>query len=138
MKRPPNYNTKQGEAILKYIATLGGEHVTIEQIAAHFAEEGNSIGITTIYRHMDKLLSSGRVRKFVFDGVAGACYQYIDVNEDPLDCFHLKCEDCGELIHLQNDLLGEIENRIWDDYIFKVNTMRTVFYGKCKACLKAD
>ncbi len=134
MKRPANYRTKQREAILGYIVSLGGEHVTAARIAGHFADDA-PIGRATIYRHLEKLTNSGKLRKFTADGVSGACYQYA---EDDAGChthLHLKCECCGALMHLQCDTLGELQRHIYDKHAFEVNTSKTVLYGRCDSCI---
>ena len=135
MRRSVNYNTKQSRAIIGYIASLGGAHVTAAQIVAHFEKEKVAIGRTTVYRHLDKLTESGKLRKFTTDGVSGACYQYADAKEICREHFHLKCEDCGELLHLECGALSEIQNHIFDEHAFKINALKTVLYGKCDNCL---
>ena len=132
--RPSNYNTKQREAILAYIASLGNTHVTAAQIVSHFENENISVGRTTIYRHIDKLIQDGKLRKYNVDGITGACYQYIVNNNDRYNQLLLKCEDCGELIHLKCNELDEIHRHIYINHTFKVNTKKTVFYGKCELC----
>ncbi|MEL7565084.1 MAG: transcriptional repressor [Dehalobacterium sp.] len=134
MKRSANYHTKQSEAILTYIASLNGEHVTVDQIMKHFDKMDFPIGLTTIYRHLDKLVESGKVRKYTLDGVSGACYQYI-IDEDKRMYFHLKCEDCGALFHLQCGVLDKIQQHVYEGHSFQINTIKTVFYGKCANCL---
>lgn len=138
MKRPENYNTKQSEAILSYISSLGGAHVTVGQVVEHFEEKNFPVGLTTVYRHLDKLVDSGKVRKYNIDGVTGACYQYVNGGDDCQEHFHLKCECCGKLLHLQCGLLDKIEQHISEEHTFQINTMKTVFYGRCKGCQNND
>ncbi len=135
MKRPENYNTKQREAIIDYIVSLNGEHVTAGQIMQHFAGQGFSIGLTTIYRHLDRLVESGTLRRYTLDGTSGACYQY-DAEEENPDYFHLKCEECGALLHLKCGTLDGIRQHVFQDHAFEINAMKTVFYGKCAGCLE--
>ena len=136
MTRPKNYKTKQRQAILSYIVSLDGTHVTAAQIAAHFEKEAAPIGKTTIYRHLDKLTESGVLRRYVTDGISGACYQYVGSGEDCGVHLHLKCEDCGELLHLECEALSDLERHISANHAFQVNTMKTVLYGKCDDCLQ--
>jgi len=138
MKRPVRYNTKQRKAILSYIASLSGSHITAAQITAHFENEDFPIGRTTIYRHLDKLTENGRVRKYTIDGISGACFQYVNCDEDCPADFHLKCESCGALIHLQCDMLKEIKQHMSDQHAFQINSVKTVFYGKCGNCNEND
>ena len=138
MGRDASYKTKQQAAIVSYLASLNGEHVTVSRIAEHFHNSRNSIGVTTIYRHLEKLVTAGTVRKYAIDGTAGACFQYVDPFSDPCNHFHLKCEACGRLIHLQCDFLSDLERHFISDHDFYLNPARTAFYGKCSACAADD
>ena len=92
MKRPSKYNTKQSEAIISYLISLKGKHTTAAQIASYFKRRV-TIGLATIYRHLDTLVQNGKVNKYTLDGVSGACYQYLSGNK--LNQTLLKCERCG-------------------------------------------
>jgi len=136
MARPGNYKTKQHDAILDYIISLGGAHVTASQIARHLEKEALPIGRATIYRQLDKLTENGILRRYVTDGISGACYQY-EGRKEPCDAhLHLKCESCGELLHLECEALGDLERHVLDEHAFQVNATKTVLYGKCDGCLQ--
>lgn len=139
MKRPYNYNTKQREAILAHIASLKGAHVTVNQIVQHFEDGNFSIGQTTIYRHLERLVQEGAVKKYLLDGIIGACYQYIEREDDNWnEHYHLKCGECGELLHVRCDYVDGITSHIAENHDFQVDTNRTIFYGRCSNCRKAD
>ena len=133
-RRSANYNTKQGEIIFNYILSLSGSHVTAAQILEHFTKEGIPIGRTTIYRHLEKLTESGKLRKYITDGISGACYQHLDHREGCRAHLHLKCESCGELQHIDCGVLSEMQQHVFDNHDFHVNLMKTVLYGKCAKC----
>jgi Fur family ferric uptake transcriptional regulator len=145
LKRSAGYNTKQRQAILAYIASLGGSHVTAGQIAGHFGSVGFPIGLTTVYRHLDKLVQSGKVRRYIMEGASASCYQYeyvggdsgagANVRGDGAEHFHLKCEDCGTLLHLRCEILSEFPRRVYEEHTFRIDASKTVFYGKCADCL---
>jgi len=135
MKRSETYNTKQRELILEYIISLKDAHVTAAQIIEHFEKEVSRIGRTTIYRHLDKLTESGKIRRYITDGITGACFQYVDDKENCHIHLHLKCESCGELQHLECNTLTEIQQHIFKRHSFEVNALKTVLYGKCVTCL---
>jgi len=132
--RTTNYNTKQREAIIGYIGSLKDEHVTAAQIVRYFKQENVAIGRTTIYRHVEKLTQTGKLRRYVTDGVSGACYQNTDDTEDCQTHLHLKCEDCGELQHMECEELSGIRQHFLLDHGFSINASKTVFYGKCGNC----
>ena len=136
MKRPDNYDTRQRKAIVDYIASLEGAHVTAAQIAEHFGQGDVAIGRTTIYRHLDKLVQSGQVRRYTTDGIAGACYQYVGDSESCNAHIHLKCDGCGGLFHSISDDLDDIQRYVSDKYAFQINNLKTVLYGECESCSK--
>jgi Fur family ferric uptake transcriptional regulator len=133
-RRPSAYNTQQGKLILDYMASLGDTHVTVYQILRHFEDEGADIGQTTIYRRLEKLTRDGKIRKYFLGENKSACYQYVDPRKICQEHFHLKCEACGRLIHLDCGLLSEIQQHILDKHKFEINMLKMIFYGKCKKC----
>ena len=138
MSRSSIYHTRQRDAVLSYIASLGGTHVTATQIAEHFAALETPIGRTTIYRQLDKLTASGEIRRFITDGISGACYQLADRAAHCETHLHLKCDDCGKLEHLDCDALEEMHHHVQAEHAFLVNSIKTVLYGKCASCQQAQ
>jgi Fur family ferric uptake transcriptional regulator len=136
-KRPVNYHTRQGQRILDYMKSLGGGHVTVNQIARHFEDAEDFVGQTTIYRHLEKLAAQGKIRKYMLNEGKSACYQYVDTDEKCREHFHLKCEVCGGLIHAECDILDGIQRHLLVMHDFQINMLKTVFYGTCKKCLSA-
>jgi Fur family ferric uptake transcriptional regulator len=134
-KRPASYHTRQGQCILDYLKSLGGSHVTVHQIVRHFEDAEEVIGQTTVYRHLEKLTTQGKIRKYVLNEDKSACYQYVDNEASCREHFHLKCEICGSLIHVDCDFLDEIEGHFRSEHDFQINMLKTVFYGTCKQCV---
>jgi Fur family ferric uptake transcriptional regulator len=136
-KRPASYRTRQGEEILDYMKSLGGRHVTVSGMVRYFAGRDGNIGQTTIYRRLEKLAAEGAIRKYTLGDGKSACYQYVDNRAACREHFHLICERCGVLIHVDCDLLEEIRAHLLLEHDFRVDTLKTVFYGLCDACLSA-
>jgi Fur family ferric uptake transcriptional regulator len=132
--RSAKYTTQQGRRILEYLAALGDKHSTVEQIVQHFKKQKPAIGQTTVYRHLEKLNNSGVLRRFVLDE-GSACYQFVE-SAACQEHFHLKCEKCGGLIHLECTLLDEIQTHVLKEHSFQINALKTIFYGTCKRCLQ--
>jgi Fe2+/Zn2+ uptake regulation proteins len=124
MKRPSNYQTKQGEAILEFLRQNSENHVTAADVSAAL-----DISLPTVYRRLSSLSESGLVRKYVLEKESSACYQYAD--DCPHDHFHLKCEGCETLVHMDK---AAFPDSMFQGYDFKVNINKTVFYGMCKKC----
>jgi Fur family ferric uptake transcriptional regulator len=136
MEHPSVYKTKQREAILAFLSSLEGEHVTAAEIAAHFRDAGSAVGLTTVYRHLEKLTQAGLVTKYMIDGVSATCYQAVR-GQECREHFHLKCESCGALVHMQCDLLDQLAGHFREGHGFALNPGKTVFYGLCRNCEKS-
>lgn len=132
MGREKGYKTRQKEAILEFFKGAD-RHVTVNEVANYLRESGNPVGVTTVYRYIDTLLSSGLVQKYMLEGENSAVYEYIGS-----DCcrnhFHLKCELCGKLIHMECDQMRVLYDHVQMDHDFQVSSSKTVFWGKCGSC----
>ncbi len=129
------YNTRQKQIILEYLIANSGKHIKALQIFEDLNKAGITIGISTIYRYLDKLVSSGEIKRYILNGNDGACYQY-DSNQESLQSeYHLRCSKCGELFHFKCDRLSQISQDLNDEGI-SVNLSNTVFSGICKSCRK--
>lgn len=137
MNKSP-YKTRQQELLLSYLESRKGEHFTAEDVRAHFAQKEISMGTATIYRHLEKLVTAGSVNKYVIDEHSAACFEYTghccSEAERAEEHFHLKCEHCGALIHLECDELCQIRAHLFKSHGFVLNPLRTVFYGTCASC----
>lgn len=136
LPRKSQYRTKQMMQLLEYLKSIPGEHVTVNDICDHFKQEGISVGITTIYRQLEKMVEHGEVAKYIVDGTSSACFEYIghDHEETCVDNYHCKCEKCGKLIHLKCSEVKQLEEHILKEHRFKIDSRRTIFYGICEEC----
>lgn len=131
------YKTKQKELLLTYLETVPGVHITAGDACAWFKERGTPIGQSTIYRQLESLVDEGLVNKYIIDATSPACFEYVgaDSHVHAEVCFHCKCEKCGRLIHLHCDELEEIQAHLLTEHRFKIDPLRTVFYGLCEDCM---
>lgn len=130
------YKTKQMTELLVFLKSKKGRHVTVNEICDYFKEKGISVGTTTIYRHLEKMVNEGTVAKYVVDGTSSACFEYVGEGNSDKDMvsYHCKCEKCGRLIHLQCDEVENLRNHMIEHHDFQMDPLRTVFYGICSKC----
>lgn len=132
---PEQYRTAQRNRILEYLMENSDRHITVEDCTVALRQSGKTVGQTTVYRFMEKLVEEGRVRKFTSDGIA-ACFQYIDSTACHSH-FHLKCLTCGKLIHLSCSYLEQLEQHVRHEHDFTIHSGRTIFYGVCHDCTQS-
>lgn len=134
--RRSRYQTKQMAQMLQFLEERKGMHVTAGDISTYFKEQGISVGTTTVYRHLDRMVEQGLVAKYVVDGSSSACYEYIGDSCSKNACYHCKCEVCGKLIHLHCEEVETLCRHMKEHHDFVMDPQRTVFYGICSDCRK--
>lgn len=132
------YKTKQQDLVLSFLKTTNGAHFTVDDVKKHFLEKDCTLGVATIYRQLEKFIADGSVVKYFIDDKSAACFQYVagecECAESEKKHFHIKCEKCGKLIHLDCGELEHLQNHLAEKHGIKLNPFRTVFYGTCADC----
>lgn len=137
MNNSTHYKTRQKAQLLNYMKSRRFTHVTVGEILRHFQENGVSMSAATVYRNIENMVDQGIVKKYTVDGMSGACFEYTGDSEcESSECFHFKCEKCGELRHFHCKELSDTQKHMLKDHGFAMNSLRTVFYGKCEICSK--
>lgn len=124
-----SYNTKQKEIISDALKKHKKEF-TIKEI---YNELDGKIGLTTIYRTVDKLVGDEVINKYI--GVDNITYyQYLE-KCDKDNHFFLKCEKCGGIIHVDCDCIEDLSNHISliHHFLLKDNI---IINGICSNCSK--
>lgn len=126
------YKTKQRERILQSLKDNPDKHMSVDDIIGALNSRGETVGKTTVYRYVDKLCTEGLVRKYVLPEGEGACYQLCDIKCK--EHFHLKCVECGVLIHTECAFLSEVASHVMKEHEFAIDSGLTVLYGMCGSC----
>ena len=129
------YMTRQQQAVLKCIESCPGGRATAMDLMQMLRQEGQTVGLSTVYRQLEKLVAQGKVHKLLTE--EGACYQYCDKTVHR-DCFLLQCEGCGAIFHMDCSHLGELYGHLLESHGFAINPRRTMFYGLCGTCREAE
>lgn len=133
-----SYNTRQGSLILSLLQSEPGKHFTADDIITELAKGEKAVGKATVYRHLDKLIKQGVVRKYIADEGQSACFEFIDKSGDCAAHYHLKCSSCGELLHVECEYLDEVSHHISKHHGFVISPEKTVLYGLCEKCREAE
>ena len=130
------YKTRHSEEMLEFLETMQGKHVTVADVCEFFKGQGKNIGMTTVYRQMERMVDEGLVNKYVIDANTPACFEFTGAGShcDSEVCFHCKCTKCGRLIHLDCDELRIMQEHLLGEHGFELDPQRTVFYGLCEFC----
>lgn len=131
------YITKQKNIVLECLKKHKNENLTSDNIINFLKNDGYYVSNATVYRHLSKLLETKTIRR-ILDKNGVYVYRYFGSSENCESHFHLVCDSCGSLIHLECENLKQIYEHIKKHHGFSVDGIKTVFYGKCEKCLMED
>ena len=123
-----SYNTKQKEKILNIIKNKKKEF-TAKDI---YNDLNKKVGLTTIYRLIDKLVKEHKLTKSINDNNI-TYYQYLEECNN-MNHFYLKCINCGELIHIDCECIDALSNHLFKSHNFIPNKEHIIINGICKKC----
>lgn len=124
------YNTGKKEQILAFLRKNSELSFTLEEISSAITPDGH--GKSTVYRIVSELVEYKDVKR-ISDGKTRHCtYQYIGHGEC-LSHFHLKCRDCGKLIHLDESISKSFKSTLISYGGFLIED-GSIIFGKCADC----
>lgn len=125
-----SYSTKQKDLILDVIKSRKKEF-TVKDI---YDEVKKDVGLTTIYRLVDKLVKEGYINKNISnDNIT--TYEYLEKCDEE-NHFYLKCNMCKRLEHVDCGCIDDLYKHINKEHSFKLNKENIVINGICKKCAK--
>ena len=129
------YNTKQKQTLINFFKNNNDKQYSIKEITD--ALTPSNVGKSTIYRLIDKMTEEGCIRRFRGSGKS-VLYQYVGEHHECDSHFHLKCVECGLLIHLECDCMSTLNEHINEHHKFKIDTSKTILYGLCSHCRQKE
>src|SRR5579884_1818102 len=120
--------TPQRHMILSVIQETD-DHLSIEQIAERVQQRNPYVSLSTIYRTLELLRKLGLVRENHLPGEQPH-YEAARGNAH----HHLICRGCHATIHLDETLLGNLNERLQEEYHFHNLTLDLVAAGYCASC----
>ena len=134
--RSTSYNTAGKKALIEYMSRNAHRQFTVEELFAALTEAGASVGKSSLYRILERLVSDGAVRKFKESELSSSVFQYIGSDEECCRHLHLKCADCGKLVHLECPNSIELLRHIYEEHNFSIDSKKSVLYGRFRDCQK--
>ena len=128
-------STRQKNLILRCLNAAKGDHLTAEALVDRLKASGTPVSKATVYRFLAELEEAGRVRRYRGPDGGPALIEYSgDATEDEED-YHLLCETCGTMLHINSEPLREAFHRFADENDHAIDESRLVLYGRCPGCV---
>jgi len=129
--------TRQGEAVRDALSATGGFR-SAQDVYATLRTQGEAVGLSTVYRHLQSLVDAGTV-DVIHTPEGEATYRYcgtgVPGGSDPHH--HLVCRRCGRTEELEGRVVerwaGEVAER--HGYVKVDHTVE--LFGLCAGCAAA-
>ncbi len=126
------YSTKQKSSIINLLKENSDKLLSPDKISDLLKEKNETVGKATLYRYLDNLVLTKEVRKsynpetnsFEYQLCQGNCSEHL----------HLKCKNCGIVIHLGCEETKEYLNHISLEHGFIIDHFSSTIYGLCPKC----
>ena len=128
------YNTAGRRRLVAFMESHSDRPYTVEELYEALTADGSEIGKSSLYRLLDKLCGEGVLRKFREHEDSAATYQYVGDDTDCEQHLHLKCAQCGRLIHLECGRSRELVVHILHEHGFRIDSKKSVLWGLCRDC----
>lgn len=105
------------------------QHLSVEQITERVQKRNPYVSLSTVYRTLELLRELGLVRE---NHLAGEQPHY-EAAEGQAH-HHLVCRRCRAIIHLDESLLGNLNEQLQQQYSYHSLTLDLVAAGYCEDC----
>jgi Fur family ferric uptake transcriptional regulator len=127
--------TKPRLAVLSCVLGADGDHLSAEEVLGQVAARNAGVHRATVYRTLDGLAAAGVLRHVHLDRGLTA-YHVVD-QPAPTGHLHAQCADCGRVVDLPPDVLGDTAERVRRASGFRLDASHVALSGRCEACAAA-
>ncbi len=128
------YKTHQKEMLLDFLKEHPDRQFSVDELTEEMEKLfSDAPGKSTVYRLIGRLVDMGTVKRFVKGNSRQFLYQ-IAGSEECHHHLHLKCTECGKLLHMGHDLSEQVLSEILGESDFTVKVDSTTLFGCCKDC----
>ncbi|MDO5114573.1 MAG: transcriptional repressor [Synergistaceae bacterium] len=123
------YKTKHHDSVMEILSESPARCFTVDELCELLNKEGRRIGRTTVYRQLERMAAEGEAMKYISEKGESASYRFGGGG-----CrlhLHLKCLDCGGLIHLDCSVAEDFSAHLSEHHAFLLDPSKTVIYGHC-------
>jgi len=110
------------------------DHLSAEDVLRRVAKRGLGVGLATVYRTLDLLVSSGLVAERDF-GEGFRRYEAVAPGQAHEHCI---CSSCGRVMELTNDRLERVIALVAEEVEFRPHHHHLEVFGLCRDCQQSN
>ena len=113
--------------ILEILASGGGRHMSAEDIYRGLIEQGEEIGLATVYRVLTQFEQAQLVTRHHFEGGTSVFELNQGEHHD-----HIVCMDCGRVEEFMDCGIEERQLDVASKLGFEIAEHNLILYGRCR------
>ncbi|MDO4223440.1 MAG: ferric iron uptake transcriptional regulator [Acinetobacter sp.] len=120
--------------ILELLETAEKRHLSAEDIYKTLLEQGEDVGLATVYRVLTQFEAAGIIQRLNFENNHSVFEITQEEHHD-----HLVCQGCNKVVEFSNDVIEQEQHRIAEQFGFQLTGHSLNLYGYCdsKECREA-
>ncbi|MGM8870173.1 ferric iron uptake transcriptional regulator [Psychrobacter sp. 2Y5] len=112
--------------ILELLEQAERHHMSAEEVYKALIEQGEDVGLATVYRVLTQFEQAGIVERHNFENNLSVFEITQEEHHD-----HLVCDICGKIVEFHNEIIEEEQLKVAKEYGFKLSGHSLVLYGIC-------
>jgi len=112
--------------ILELLQQERGLHISAEELYKKLIDQGEEIGLATVYRVLNQFDDAGIVTRHHFEGGKSVFELASQQHHD-----HIVCLDCGKVIEFTDDLIETRQKEVAARYNIELSNHSLYLYGHC-------
>ncbi|MEE1357380.1 MAG: transcriptional repressor [Clostridia bacterium] len=138
MKSTQSYKTKLKTQILMAFREKSDGLLSASDVYGILCGKGETLNLTTVYRNLDTMTRDGVLMRFSQERTGKAMYKYSGDEGGCRAHLHMKCTECGAIVHLDCHFMSEIAAHAKEAHGFVLSCEKSMLYGICSDCLAKD
>lgn len=119
--------------ILQLLENSETRHLSAEDVYKALIDQGEEVGLATVYRVLTQFESAGLVMRHRFEGGHSVFELHTVEHHD-----HIVCSKCGKVEEFFDEIIEERQDKIAAEYGFEITDHSLYLYGICGECQKAS
>lgn len=119
--------------ILDLMESSRVRHQSAEDIYQALRDEGEEVGLATVYRVLTQFEAAGLVTRHHFEGGQAVFELNREGHHD-----HIVCIGCGKVEEFVDEIIESQQAKIAENKGYEITDHSLILYGKCPECLKAS
>ena len=118
--------------ILDLMESSSVRHQSAEDIYQALRDEGEEVGLATVYRVLTQFEAAGLVTRHHFEGGQAVFELNREGHHD-----HIVCVGCGKVEEFVDEIIEQQQDKIADEKGYEISDHSLILYGTCPDCQKA-